>query len=129
MFEVRKLQALLLALILSTIHRPAAADPRTGVWVQSELSEQFMRTLTKSQCMTKTVATLKAGCSTDACTKNLAGVTGDCVSWGHGSDEAFCATYDREYIASYCATNELDARSCTFLQIGKLTFCKPPSKR
>ena len=95
-------------------------------WKQVELSESFMRSLTKEQCMAKTVASLKDGCSTNECLKTVAGVAGDCVAWAQGDAASFCASYDRNYLAKYCATNELDARRCLVLHTGKSVLCKSP---
>jgi len=69
----------------------AFADPHSSAWKQEELNEQFMRSLTKQQCMVKTVADLKAGCTTEQCMKTLGGITGDCVTWATGSIATFCA--------------------------------------
>ena len=103
----------------------AFADPHSSAWKQEELNEQFMRSLTKQQCMVKTVADLKAGCTTEQCMKTLGGITGDCVTWATGSIATFCATYDRDYIARYCVSNELDARRCVFLHVAKPSLCEP----
>jgi hypothetical protein len=107
----------------------AHADSRASAWKQEELNEQLMRSLTKSQCMAKTIAALMSGCSSKQCIKTLGGITGDCVSWAIGDISSFCAAFDREYIASYCNTNEMDARQCTLLKITKATFCKEPSNK
>ena len=83
-----------------------------------------MRTLSKQQCMDKTIASLKAGCATDQCLKTLGGISGDCVTWATGDMQPFCKTYDQAYIAKYCASNELDARRCLVLHSGKSVHCK-----
>jgi hypothetical protein len=123
---VRNGAKLLTALAFLVCVQPAPANPRTAAWQKEELNEKFMRALTKAQCMAKTIATLEAGCSDAHCLKTLAGISGDCVTWAIGEKADFCASYDREYTGSYCATNELDGRRCGFLYIGKQTFC--PSK-
>jgi hypothetical protein len=74
--------------------------------------------------MEKTVASLKAGCTSDQCIKTVAGITGDCITWASGDIGLFCANYDRDYLAKYCATNELDARHCIVLHTGKTVHCK-----
>jgi hypothetical protein len=94
-----------------------------AAWRPDQLTEPFMRSLTKAQCMAKTVASLKAGCSSDGCLKSLGAITGDCVTWAKGDMESFCATYDRNYIARYCGSNDLDARRCLLIHIGKGTHC------
>lgn len=93
-------------------------------WRQEELNETYMRTLSKQQCMDKTIASLKAGCATDQCLKTLGGISGDCVTWATGEMQQFCRTYDQAYIAKYCASNELDARRCLILHTGKSVHCK-----
>jgi hypothetical protein len=100
-----------------------------GAWKQNELTEQFMRSLTKSQCMTKTVASLKSGCSSADCLKTVGGIVGDCVTWARGDLDPFCASYDREYIVSYCDTRELDAQQCALLRVGKSILCKQAAAR
>ena len=110
------------ALLLVAISA-AYADPRVAPWRDEELNENFMRSLTKSQCMTKTVAALMAGCSSTQCLKSLGGVTGDCVTLARGDTASFCAGYEREYIASYCATKQPDPQICTFLTVAESTLC------
>ena len=116
--------SILLAALLLTISLSVSGNPRTDPWRKDELNEKFMRTLTKNQCMAKAISMLATTCSSPECLKNLAGITGDCVTWAIGNDGEFCSSYDREYISSYCATNEMDARRCTYLYIGKTTMCK-----
>jgi hypothetical protein len=101
----------------------AQSAPQTGAWQQEELNEKFMRSLSKRDCMSKTIASLQSGCRTDSCLKTLAGISGDCTSWATGDRAEFCRSYDRDYIGPYCATNELDARRCVLLHIGKVTVC------
>jgi hypothetical protein len=110
------------ALLLVAISA-AYADPRVDPWKNEELNENFMRSLTKSQCMTKTVAALMAGCSSTQCMKNVAGITGDCITWSRGDRASFCAGYEQQSIASYCATKELDPQRCTFLTVAESTLC------
>ena len=117
----------LIFLLLAAIVLPpvgVAAQNDTTQWKQEELTEPFMRSLMKEQCMAKTVASLKAGCSTEECLKTVAGITGDCITWARGDIATFCASYARNYLARYCATNELDARRCIVLHTGKSVHCK-----
>lgn len=114
----------LAAFTLALISALASAEQTDLFWKQEELTESFMRSLSKHECMKKTIASLKAGCTTEACLKTLAGISGDCTTWASGDHDAFCDSYDREYIAKYCATNELDARRCMLLHIGKSVGCK-----
>lgn len=116
--------ALSLSMCFALTCADVAANPRVSEWKQAELRESFMRSLTKAQCMSKMLASLTTGCQSEQCLKTLAGITGDCIEYSRGSLSEFCAGYDREYLSSYCWTNELDARSCQFLQLGKQTACK-----
>ena len=84
-----------------------------------------MRSITKQQCMEKTIASLKTSCKSDECLKTLGGIAGDCTTWAKGDRQAFCNSFDSAYLVSYCWSNQLDARSCMFLQIGKTIACKP----
>lgn len=97
-------------------------------WVQTELTEQFMRSISKSQCMSKSVASLKL-CSSDHCLKNVGGIIGDCVTYGTGTISDFCSTFNQEYIERYCASNTLDARSCGLLQLAPTVMCKGDTNR
>jgi hypothetical protein len=125
---MKPLRALTFLILAITLMPPIAhADPRAGEWKKQELTEQFMRSLTKSQCMTKTIATLNADCSSNECLRNLAGITGDCVTWAAGDMTWFCLGYDREYIGSYCRTNELDANRCSLLHIARPRLCSGSS--
>jgi hypothetical protein len=120
------MKAFLILLLVSTV---AIADPspRISVWKRNELNETFMRTLTKQQCMTKTIAAL-GECSSQECVKTFAGIAGDCVTWAKGDLKTFCATYDLEYIDSYCANNELGSRSCLLLRVERGILCKIPNQ-
>jgi hypothetical protein len=97
-------------------------------WNHEEANESFMRSLSKDQCMQRMIGSLKAGCSSESCLKTLAAITGDCITYASGSRNDFCSTYDKEYISKYCATNDLDARSCMMLHVGKSVACKNLNK-
>lgn len=131
MFSVTKMRTLnflvLAGLILTC--SPLFADERVKQWKQEELTEPFMRSLTKAQCMAKTIASLKAGCTSEQCIKTISGVSGDCVTLAKGDIGSFCASFDREYLARYCGTNELDARRCIVLHTGKAVHCKHTPRR
>lgn len=96
-------------------------------WIQMELTKDHMRGLTKRQCMEKTISTLKSGCTSDKCLTTVAGITGDCVSEARGSLPEFCESYDREYVTRLCASNELDARRCMVILLGKPSLCGSPA--
>lgn len=96
---------------------------KTTAWVQSELNENYMRSITKNECMYKTMAFLK-DCDSDNCLKTMAGVTGDCVSWAQGSLEEFCTDYNKNFAEPYCSTGVLSERACKVIEIGKTIQCK-----
>lgn len=112
-------------LFLSIFALGAIADPAASPWSEKDLTEPFMRSISKRQCMEKTVASLKSGCTSDQCLKNLSGVAGDCITWATGDAAEFCSSYTREYISRYCATNELDARRCVLLHVVRPLSCAP----
>jgi len=56
----------------------------TSEWSQSQLTETYMRSISKNMCMLKTIESLK-NCESDKCIKTLAAVTGDCVTFAQGS--------------------------------------------
>jgi hypothetical protein len=104
---------------------PAAllGNPRIDAWKKSELNESYMRTLTKHQCMLKSVGTLKLGCRTRECLLSVGAIIGDCVHWASGDHALFCASFKTEYVGSYCATNDLDARACTVIHTSYESLC------
>jgi hypothetical protein len=104
---------------------PTQPEPAANGWKQSELTEHFMRSLTRPQCMTKTVQSLKSGCSSTQCMQTIGGITGDCLTWARGDLGLFCGSYDREYIGRYCDTHDLDSQKCTVLRVMKDVVCKP----
>jgi hypothetical protein len=117
------------AVVFALVPMAATADvvpdiQRSSPWAKNELNEQFMKALTKHQCMDKSVATMKSGCTSDSCLKGVSGIVGDCVTWATGDLAEFCTTYDQKYISKYCITNELDARRCTVLHAAKPVLCK-----
>lgn len=119
--------SLLIALALS-VSFAAASDEKISPWTQEQLTETFMRSLSKHNCMAKTVSSLKSGCATEQCLKTLAGITGDCTTWASGNQAEFCASYTHKYISRYCASNELNARQCILLHVAKPTGCTSDSQ-
>lgn len=113
--------------MLALISKPAGGDGNSTVWKQEQLTETYMRSLSKEECMKKTVETLKAGCDSERCMKTMAGVMGDCVTWASGDLKSFCNEYDK-YIGAYCFSNYLDARRCTMLHVGKTSLCEQEKK-
>lgn len=109
---------ILLALMFSQI-----AYSNETAWKQSELTESFMRSLNKDQCVVKTLYSLTSNDFDFEQTKTLAGITGDCVTWSSGDMETFCQTFVKKYINPFCGNNLLDARDCTIIYSGYNTFC------
>jgi 20S proteasome alpha/beta subunit len=95
-------------------------------WIQSELTEGFMRSITKDQCIAKTVASLKQAGPDENLLKTFAGVTGDCVTWAKGTEKAFCESFKENYTRKLCSTNTLDARDCILLHTSYETTCMQP---
>ena len=94
------------------------------VWQQSQMREDYMRQITKWNCVEKTRLTLSAGCSkSEQCTMTMAGLLGDCVTYAKGDMRAFCDTYP-SWRRQACLRNDLDGRSCAFFEIGERTLCK-----
>jgi len=92
-------------------------------WVQSELTETYMKGITKNECMYKTVAFLNE-CDSDNCLKTMAGVSGDCVTYAQGALSEFCTTYEANFTKPYCSTGVLSQRACKVIEIGKSMQCK-----
>ncbi|MNC16297.1 hypothetical protein D3C81_1132960 [compost metagenome] len=129
---VRRLFISALILLLSCMEANAqrvSGDSPVSPWAKADLSELYMRELSKHQCMEKTIASLKSGCTSDQCLKTLAGISGDCITWAKGDAMEFCTSYRQAYISRYCATNELDARSCILLHIAEPKDCGKTGQR
>lgn len=118
----RRLIVLLTALLFAS--GLAYGDPRTGPWQRSEWTQSFSRSLTKKQCMNKTIATLQAGCNDELCLKNTAGLTGDCLTEAKGDLKELCANYEQDYLARYCISNAFSARQCYLLHVINSVSCK-----
>jgi len=95
----------------------------TSGWSQPQLTETYMRSISKNMCMLKTIESLKE-CDSDNCIKTLAAVTGDCVSFAQGSMNVFCSSYDLNYTNEYCDTGILSEKACKLIQVTKTVFCK-----
>jgi hypothetical protein len=93
------------------------------VWKQEQLNETYMRSLTKDQCMKKTINTIRDVCKSDNCIKIMAGVSGDCVTWASGDKRSFCKEYRNRYTKTYCLSGELDAKRCMLVYFGETTYC------
>lgn len=58
-----------LAVMLALISNSADGDGKSTVWKQEQLDETYMRSLTKEECVKKTVETLSTGCDSESCIK------------------------------------------------------------
>jgi hypothetical protein len=92
-------------------------------WSQSELTESYMRSISKNMCMLKTIESLKK-CESEDCIRTMAGVTGDCVTFAQGSIDDFCSTYNSNFIIKYCESGVLSENACMFIRNAKLVLCK-----
>ena len=93
------------------------AHANETAWKQSELTQGFMESLTKDQCVLKTISSLKVDNPSEMYIQTLAGITGDCVTWASGEMNVFCKSYSKSYIRKICSTNTLDARDCVLIHI------------
>jgi hypothetical protein len=117
---MNKLLVIFLAILVCT---PTFAQSDSSSWTQSQLSEKFMRSITKEQCMNKTIASLTEGCKSDTCVKTMGGVVGDCLTYSKGNEITFCSNYDLNYTRQ-CIENKIDGRSCFFVNFIKEQYCK-----
>lgn len=111
-------------IVLLSICSSCFAVEIDGTWQQVQLNETFMRSLTKDQCMQKTIASLNFICTNDNCIKTMGGVVGDCVTWAKGEMNSFCAKYDESYNSVFCSAETFDSRRCEFIRVGKRAFCR-----
>ena len=103
--------------------KPVYSSEPSAVWQQSEMNENYMRGLTKWDCVEKTKATFIAGCSkSEKCSVTMSGLFGDCLTYAEGSVEAFCQKYAKWRMQA-CWKNELDGRACSFFEIGERSLC------
>lgn len=112
--------------LITFISISALASASEPEWLQSELTENYMRSLTKDQCIEKTIASLKSKGPDLANLKTLAGITGDCVEWAQGTKKEFCKSFKQNYIKRVCSTNVLDARDCLVLHTSYEITCLEP---
>ena len=111
---------LLLLIFVSTILANETA------WKQIELTQKFMSSLTKDQCVLKTISSLKVDNPSEKYIKILAGITGDCVTLASGNIESWCKSYSKNYIRNICSKNILDARDCTLIHVMYISSCFVP---
>jgi len=95
-------------------------------WKQAELTQKFMSSLTKDQCVLKTISSLKVDNPSEEYIKTLAGITGDCVTWASGNIDVWCKSYSKNYIRNICSKNILDARDCTLIHVMYENSCFVP---
>lgn len=94
----------------------------SGGWKKEELNENYMRSLSKNNCMSKTVQSLKKCNGDPKCITNFAGIVGDCVTWASGEKETFCENYNNNFLRSYCPSS-LDNKNCMFLYGFNELYC------
>lgn len=105
--------------VLWMLVREVNASP----WTSAELNEKFMRSLTRSQCVEKTLQTMQLRCHDDArCLQTIVGAMGDCVSWTPNDAGTMCA-YLPSQSRPLCESNSLSTVQCQV--VDKLTegFC------
>ena len=106
----------------------AYAGDKKDIWVQEQLNESYMHSLSKEECMIKTIKTLKI-CNNDACIKTMAGIVGDCITWASGEERSFCREYEEKYIRAYCRSADyLDDKRCLLLHVIYNAVCKRQGK-
>lgn len=110
----------ILSFLRGIIHNPGS---KIEMWKQEQLNEAYMRSLSKDECMAKTIQSLKA-CDSERCIKTMAGVTGDCVTYGSGEKESFCKNYDNKYIKEYCTSKQLSNSSCALIYGFNRIYCE-----
>ena len=114
---------LLMMIVLVPSLSVSNSDIEEEPWRQAQLNEAFMRSLSKHQCVLKTIRTLKDKCRDNQCVLMMSGVMGDCVEWGSGDMRALCADYDKKYIARYCGSGYLSMEGCKLLSVHKEVAC------
>lgn len=114
----------IIIIFISTI---VYAGSKTDYWIQEQLDETYMRSLSKNECMSKTINSLKV-CNSDHCIKTMAGVTGDCLVSSSGKMEIFCKNYKEKYIKPYCLSKYFDDRTCRLFYAIDEVSCKKYKK-
>ena len=120
---MKNLRIVIGSILLLVLSHQANAGP-DDVWEHSELNETFMQSLTKQDCMTKQYAELKTRCTSKECIENLAGITGDCISYSRGDKKQFCKVYFKKNVQPYCDTKQLSGEQCVYLMVGYNALCK-----
>lgn len=92
-------------------------------WTRAELDETFMRSITRSQCVAKTLDTFKLQCGEDAkCLMTFSDVMGDCLAWAANDVGPMC-TYLPSQAGPRCRSHDLNAMHCELLQRVTDSFC------
>lgn len=105
-------------------HAKSEQREGNGVWSQGLLNEAYMRSLTKDECMSRTIETLRSVCKSDGCIKTMGGIVGDCVMLASGDTIRFCADYDAKYTPSFCLQGSFDEKRCYLIKVGKKVLCE-----
>ena len=120
--KITAFYSLFLALICMT--GTVNSAPSYKVWRNGQLNEKYMRSISKHDCMIKSIVTLKTVCKqNESCIQTTGGVLGDCVTWAKGDIETFCNGYDEKYIKRYCTSDYLTEKQCVLINLGNSHWC------
>jgi hypothetical protein len=101
--------------------KQAFATMSMTAWQQGELNEPYMKSITKDNCIEKTVISLK-DCDTNDCARTLGGIVGDCVEYSKGSMERFCSGYKVRHVDKFCV--DANSKYCAVLKTVGDVLCK-----
>jgi len=112
----------ILAIIASVNAASIAAAPTP--WKQSELNETYMRSLTRSECVSKTLETFERDCGDDPeCLKTISGAFGDCIAWTPNDVGPMC-TYLPTQTKPKCQAGALSPLQCKVLDALAIGYCR-----
>ena len=108
---------------LATLAMSELSHGQTGPWKQSEFTETYMRSLTRSQCVAKLLTTYEKVCGDDyECLKTIAGASGDCYAWSKDDVGPMCE-YLPTQVEPGCQSNRLTPLQCKVLRTLGQGFC------
>ena len=97
-------------------------DNTTEPWHDDILSTEYMKSLTKWECVAATRLTLSLGeCDTN-CLTNLSGIYGDCLSFSIGELDTFCPLF-KKYRKYNCFTNKHSGAFCAYNELASTIHC------
>ncbi len=91
-------------------------------WLQEELNEKYMASITKDDCVIKTSISIDE-CKSQQCIKTLGGIFGDCITFAKGSESEFCQNFESKYLQNYCADSDTENSKCLFFQVSVGVLC------